>query len=81
MLTLALRQLTDADIAARMGCSREYIRKLWTKVYHALQANAGHQEGQPEQFKNRHRGREQRRLALEFFRAHLEELRPGRPLR
>jgi hypothetical protein len=81
MLSLALRQLTDADIAERMDCSREYIRKLWSQVYDALRSNVGLNDGQAAHFETRQRGREQRRLALEFFRTHLEELRPGRPPR
>ena len=78
MLSLALLQLTDADIAERMNCSREYIRKMWSRVYDALQANAGFAHAQEGKFRTRQRGRERRRFALEFFRAHPEELRPGR---
>ncbi len=81
MLTLALRQLTDADIAECMGCSRDYIRKLWSRVYDALQTHAGLAVRERHELKRSQRGREQRRLALEFFRTHLEELRPGRTLR
>ena len=81
MLTLALRQLTDADIAERMSCSREYIRKLWSRVYDALHSSAGLAHGPEIKLPTSQRGREKRRLALEFFRAHPEELRPGRPSR
>ncbi len=78
MLLLALRQLTDSDIAERMDCSREYIRKLWSRVYDALHAHAALAHVEESESRKNHRGREKRRLALEFFRAHPEELRPIR---
>ena len=78
MLLLALRQLTDSDVAERMDCSREYIRKLWSRVYDALHAHAALAHVVESVGLKNHRGREKRRLALEFFRAHPEELRPIR---
>ncbi len=61
MLTLALRQRTDADIAAGMGCSREYIRKLWSRVYDALHASAALAPAGGSGLPTSQRGREKRR--------------------
>lgn len=79
MLTLAARQSTDDDIADMLGCSRDYVRKLWTDAY-AMMEDAGvlsplnHQQpGTSAPV----RGRERRRAALEFLRANPHELRPG----
>jgi len=77
MLGLALQQLTDADIAARMGYTRDYVRKLWLQVYDALHASAALVHKQMPDLRSNQRGPEKRRLALEFFRDHPEELRPG----
>ncbi len=79
MLTFALQELTDADIAERMQCSREYVRKLWSRVYDTLHAKAALVHEPVQKSDASHRGREKRRRALEFFRAHREELRPGLP--
>ena len=87
MLTLALAQRTDEDIAALLDCSRDYVRKLWSQIYQRMEnqgifaitstapvapVTAASQEQLP-------RGRERRRFALEFFANNLQELRPGMP--
>lgn len=75
MLTLALRQLTDEGIAGHLGCSRDNVRNLWARVYEAM-LEAG---VLPAGVDPNARGPEKRRLALEFFRTHPQELRPGLP--
>ena len=81
MLGLALRQLTDDDIAQALSCSRDYVRKLWGDVYENLDQAGVLQAGNPGSADSNvaPRGRERRRLALEFFRANPQELRPGMP--
>jgi hypothetical protein len=76
MVTLALRQLTDEGIAAQLKCTRDHVRGLWEKVYDALEAVGALPIGAGQA-----RGPERRRLALEFFRTHPQELRPGLPAR
>lgn len=76
MVTLALRQLTDEGIAAQLKCTRDHVRGLWEKVYDALEAVGALAVGS-----GHGRGPERRRLALEFFRTHPQELRPGLPPR
>ncbi len=78
MVTLALRQLTDEGIAGQLGCSRDYVRTLWMRVYEALEGAGVLPSGEAS---NLSRGPERRRLALEFFRTHPQELRPGLPTR
>jgi hypothetical protein len=82
MLVLALRQLTDQDIATTLGCSRDYVRKLWTDAYDAMQeTGALLTVDTPQQTTSAPvRGRERRRTALEFVRANPHELRPGLPV-
>lgn len=77
MLTLALRQLTDEAIAGQLGCSRDNVRNMWARVYRAMD-EAG---VLPTGADTAARGPEKRRLALEFFRTHPQELRPGLPTR
>jgi hypothetical protein len=81
MIALALRQLSDEEIASQLDCSREYIRKLWSRTYDALYANAGLTPDAVSKTQTPGHRREKRRRALEFFRLHPEELRPGVPLR
>lgn len=81
MLTLAVKQITDEEIADALGCSRDYVRKLWTQAYHCMEQTgvltpmntpvAG--SSLPV------RGRERRRTAIEFMRANPHEMRPGLP--
>jgi hypothetical protein len=75
MLTLALRQLTDEGIAGQLGCSRANVRNLWTRAYESMAAARVFPAGPGVAA----RGPEKRRLALEFFRTHPQELRPGLP--
>ena len=81
MLGLALRQLTDDDIAQALSCSRDYVRKLWDDTYDRLNLagilHAGNVTGADPA--GAARGRERRRQALEFFRNNPQELRPGLP--
>ena len=86
MLLLALRQRTDEDIAGTLGCTRDYVRKIWTDVYLCLEdagaidkveTTTDHPESTNSA--NPKRGRERRRAALEFLRANPHELRPGLP--
>ena len=84
MLLLALRQLTDEEIAFALGCSRDYVRKLWTDAYgHILQVDALASieaidvRSKSISIANPKRGRERRRHALDFFRSNPHELRPG----
>lgn len=80
MLALAMRQLTDEDIAARLGCTRDYVRSLWDAVYDILdRAGLGEQQ-LPGAARKNGRNSERRRRCLEFFRQHPQELRPGLPL-
>jgi biotin operon repressor len=81
MLTLALEQHTDDDIARLLGCSRDYVRKLWNEAYEALE-DAGvlikrHRGGRGQDDAGASRGRERRRQALNHLRHNLQELRPG----
>jgi hypothetical protein len=80
MIALALRQMTDEEIAAAMDCSREHVRKLWSRTYDALYADAGLTPDAVSNPQTPSHRRERRRRALEFFRLHPEELRPGMPL-
>ncbi len=86
MLQLALRQMTDDEIAAALGCSRDYVRKLWGDAYARLEDqgalrlsdSSAPEPALPEPADHK-RGRERRRLALDFLRANVQELRPGLP--
>jgi len=81
MLGLGLGQLTDDDFAQALACSRDYVRKLWGDVYERLDQAGVLQTGNPGSADSTvaPRGWERRRLALEFFRANPQELRPGLP--
>jgi hypothetical protein len=79
MIAMALRRLTDEEIAAQLDCSRETVRKLWSGTYDALYANAGLTPDAVSKSQTPGHRREKRRRALEFFRLHPEELRPGMP--
>ena len=79
MLSLALQQLTDDDIAQALACSRDYVRKLWDDAYEKLDAAGISKVGNataPDSTAAP-RGRERRRQALEFLRGNPQELRPG----
>ena len=79
MLTLAVRQSTDDDIADAMLCSRDYVRKLWNDAYAAMEQAGVLNRTTPSlpMHSVPIRGRERRRGALEFLRANPHELRPG----
>jgi hypothetical protein len=79
MIALALRQLTDEEIAAQLDCSREHVRKQWSHIYDALYAIAGLTPDAVSKTQTPDHRRAKRRRALEFFRLHPEELRPGMP--
>jgi DNA-binding CsgD family transcriptional regulator len=81
MIGLALNQLTDDQIAARMGCSRRYVRNLWNGVYVALEAahDSNARAQSPADDGSNARGPERRRRALAFLRLQPQELRPGLP--
>ena len=79
MLALATRQMTDDDIATNLGCSRDYVRKLWTRAYASME-ESGVLAANGQQLATNAglvRGRERRRTALEFLRANPHEIRPG----
>jgi len=70
----ALLGLTDQQIASFLGLSAETVRKAWVRIFSAAeQALPAHftSESTPGS-----RGPEKRRQLLEFFRVHMEELRP-----
>lgn len=79
MLALAVRQITDEEIAAGMGCSRDYVRQLWSQAYDCME-RTGVLESAPlptaDTVQHR-RGRERRRTAIEFLRTNPHEIRPG----
>ena len=86
MLQLALQQLTDDDIAEALGCSRDYVRKLWSDAYARMEdqgvlvlSDASLPHSTRRDPTGPKRGRERRRLVLEFLRANLQEVRPGLP--
>ena len=81
MLSLALRQLTDEDIATALGCSRDYVRKLWGVAYEKIESAGvlGADSGEKSGATSTPRGRERRRRTLEFLRSNPQELRPGLP--
>lgn len=85
MLLMALRQMTDEEIAAELGCSRDYVRKLWSETYARMEDQGTLRHHEPDRLEPAadsvapKRGRERRRLALEFLRANVQELRPGLP--
>ncbi len=85
MLQLALRQLTDDEIAEALGYSRDYVRKLWNDAYARMEGQGALRVKDTSAASsmlhpiNPKRGRERRRLALEFLRANVQELRPGLP--
>lgn len=79
MLALAVRQITDDEIAAGMGCSRDYVRQLWSQAYDCMEqtgvlmATPAPATGSAQPV----RGRERRRTAIEFLRTNPHEMRPG----
>ncbi len=81
MLALAVRQMTDEDIAAALGCSRDYVRKLWSHAYDSMERTGvlPAAEADPAGTGMPVRGRERRRNAIEFMRANQHEMRPGLP--
>jgi DNA-binding CsgD family transcriptional regulator len=79
VLQLALSDCTDDEISRQLGCSRAYVRKLWGEIYAALESRSVLAIPSPRS--PAQRGPERRRSALEFFRSHPEELRPGIPSR
>lgn len=86
MLQLALCQMTDDEIAAALGCSRDYVRKLWSDTYARLEDQAALRLNDSSALESalpgpadHKRGQERRRLALDFLRANVQVLRPGLP--
>jgi DNA-binding CsgD family transcriptional regulator len=78
ILERALLNETDAAIADALGISRNGVLKTWRGIYERVNRRlpqlipkSGAAEGG--------RGQEKRRHLLLYLRAHLEELRPGRP--
>lgn len=79
MLALAFSRNTDDDIACELGCSRDYVRKLWGDAYADME-QAGVLAPLVQQAPSTSapvRGPERRRTALEFLRGNPHELRPG----
>lgn len=79
MLALAVRQITDDEIASALGCSRDYVRKLWSQAYDCMEQSGvlvaadAPTVGAAQPV----RGRERRRTAIEFLRTNPHEIRPG----
>jgi DNA-binding CsgD family transcriptional regulator len=78
ILERALLNETDAAIAEALGISRNAVLKTWRGIYERVNRRlprlipqGGATDGS--------RGQEKRRHLLLYLRAHLEELRPGRP--
>ena len=79
MLALAISRNTDDDIASELGCSRDYVRKLWRDAYADME-HVGVLARLVQQAPSTSApvlGPERRRIALEFLRGNPHELRPG----
>jgi hypothetical protein len=75
-LRLALRHLTDEEIAAEMKISVNTVRKRWDEIF--LRAAEADPElfGRKKERVARTRGRDRRHLLLSYLSMHLEELAP-----
>jgi hypothetical protein len=76
-LTLALRGLSDEEIATVCRVSRSTVKKRWDSLFaRATEVDRDFFEGAPTERSERARGREKRKVLLHYLRAHPEELRP-----
>jgi DNA-binding CsgD family transcriptional regulator len=77
---VALRALdgaSDRTIAASLGLSTETVRSNWRSIYRRLANVLPAFEAQLQHAEDASRGLEKRRVAIEYLRQNLHELRPS----
>jgi DNA-binding CsgD family transcriptional regulator len=74
VLSRAMLDESDEEIAAALHLSREAIKKTWSRIHHRVAIVASELMREPPS--EGARGRERRRRLLQYLRYHLEELRP-----
>ena len=76
-LTLALRGMSDEQIAAECTVSRSTVKKRWDSLFaRVVHVDPGLFESGPAERPANGRGREKRQVLLNYLAAHPEELRP-----
>jgi DNA-binding CsgD family transcriptional regulator len=72
----ALDGASDRSIADKLGLSTETVRSNWRGIYHRLAAVLPVIEAPPRSGNGSMRGLEKRRVAVDYLRQNLHELRP-----
>ena len=77
---VALRALDgapDREIARTLGLSDETVRANWRSIYQRLASELPGVDAAPREAEDGKRGAEKRRVAIEYLRQNMHELRPG----
>ena len=72
----AVMYRSDQSIADKLGLSTETVRSNWRGIYHRLAAVLPVTDAPPRSGNSSIRGLEKRRIAVDYLRQNLHELRP-----
>jgi len=76
ILSLALEDLTDQEIAQRIGLSPTRIKQTWRSIYQKIADELPFLVSEEDFGDDQRRGREKRRRVLSYVSEHREEIRP-----